>query len=362
MSGIDFRPALKAWMISFLVFGLIAVALSGQFIWLFSMEPGTAARIIAGDLLPWAVFAPLIFALVKRWPIGRKHWRQAVPVHILMCVVTVALSAAWAEIVIFQPKGIPFEVNAPLPAEIERLVPPPPPGIFLFVFRTPIYLAIVSIAHALYFYRYSQERERKALSLEAILATARLEALKMQLQPHFLFNSLNAIAELVHKDPIAEKMVTALSDLLRLTLETSAEQELPLRLEMKFVERYLTIEQIRFGERLKVETRVAPEVLDALVPTFLLQPLVENAVRHGIESKPEEGTINITAWREDAALLIRIADTGAALPQIEEIREGVGIGNAKARLRELYGNDGTLDISRGGNTNVVVRVPFHTAS
>ena len=183
--------------------------------------------------------------------------------------------------------------------------------LFLIGLRLPVYLMILSIGHAAHFYRRSQERERRELELSASLAKARADALKMQLQPHFLFNALNSIAELVHRDPqAADAMIGALSDLLRLTLETSGEQELPLRREMDAVERSVAIEQVRFGDRIRVETDIPADTAAALVPNFLLQPLVENAIRHGLQPQSSAGELKITARREGEQLRIEVADNG----------------------------------------------------
>jgi LytS/YehU family sensor histidine kinase len=233
--------------------------------------------------------------------------------------------------------------------------------LFFLGFRLPIYLAIVSIAHALCFYRRAQERERRTLSLQAGLAKARLSALRMQLQPHFLFNSLNAIAELVHKDPdAADDMLVALASLLRLTLETSGEQELPLSRELEFVKRYLAIEHVRLGDRLQVAFDLAPDTPEALVPAFLLQPLVENAVRHGLEAQAEPGRLRISASRRGSDLLLTVFDSGPGLRADKPLREGIGLANTRARLDELYGAAGTLELRMAEGFAVEVTIPFRT--
>ena len=360
-----------------MIFGLLAFLLVGQFALAVSMPVGSALRMAARDWLPWAVVAPLIFRLVSRLPLERQRWKIAWPVHILCGLVTIAACNWWAENVlrsgfgpgprrvevrVDRPTGEPRSKGAPgepgrerVPSRSREPRRPPFNPFFLIGFRLPIYLAIVSVAHAMLFYRRSQERDR----LEASLAKARLEALKMQLQPHFLFNSLNAIGELVHKDPdAADEMLTALSDLLRLTLETSGEQELPLRRELKFVERYLAIEHVRFGDRLRFELDVAPETHGALVPTFLLQPLVENAVRHGLEPRTNSGVLKIRAERDQATLRLSIEDNGVGLPNGIPQREGIGLSNTRARLRELYGSAATLELRSGNGLTVEINLPF----
>jgi hypothetical protein len=225
----------------------------------------------------------------------------------------------------------------------------------------PIYWVVVSIVHALTYYRRSQERERKALELEARLTDAKLQALRMQLQPHFLFNTLNAISTLVHRDPkAADEMIGNLSELLRATLDTS-EPEIPLRRELDFLDRYLEIQQVRFGERLRIEKEIDAGALDAQVPTFILQPLVENAVRHGVEPQTTPGLVRIVARREGDALRLRVQDNGPNHKPEPKSREGIGLPNTRARLQEMYGNFGRLTLtsaSEGGFT-VDLEIPFH---
>jgi hypothetical protein len=233
---------------------------------------------------------------------------------------------------------------------------------FVIGFRLPIYIALISAAHALHFYRRSKERERRSLELEANLAKSRLQALTMQLQPHFLFNALNAIAALVHKNPdAADEMLAALSDLLRLTLETSQEQELPLRRELEFVQRYLMIEHVRFGDRLRFELDVAPDTEAALVPTFLLQPLVENAVRHGLEPRSGSGKLTIRARRENGTLRLSVGDNGVGMSDEKPGREGIGLANTRARLRELYDGAASMELRNNGGLTVELTLPYRVA-
>lgn len=230
----------------------------------------------------------------------------------------------------------------------------------------PIYWVIVSVVHALTYYRRSQERERKALELTASLAQARLQALKMQLQPHFLFNALNAIATLVHKDPhAADDMIGNLSELLRQALDSSELQEVPLRKELEFLDCYLEIEQMRLGDRLRVEKQIAPDTLDAHVPVMILQPLVENAVRHGIEPSRAPGVVTVCAERQGELLQLTVRDSGAGAraSTVNADRPGIGLANTRARLQELYGAGAQFvmqPVTATGFT-VELRIPFHSA-
>ena len=221
------------------------------------------------------------------------------------------------------------------------------------------YGSLVGIAHAVHFYGRYRERERRAMLLESSLAKARLHALQAQLHPHFLFNTLNAIATLLRRDPrAAEATLTSLSELLRLALSQSEKQELTLREEVQFLERYLEIQQTRFGDRLRFEQQVEPAALDCLVPTLLLQPLVENAIRHGIEPSGNPGLVRVTARQQDSRLALSVEDDGVGLSQAVpmERKPGIGLSNLRARLQALYGESQKLELVARPQGGVAVRV------
>ncbi len=229
-------------------------------------------------------------------------------------------------------------------------------------FNVPIYWVIVSIVHALTYYRRSQAKEKQALELEARLSEAKLQALRMQLHPHFLFNTLNAISTLVHKDPAAaDEMLGNLSELLRATLDTS-EQEIPLREDLALLERYLEIQQARFGDRLRIEKEIDATALDGRVPTLILQPLVENAIRHGIEPQPVPGHIAIRAHRKEEKLVLSVRDNGVGMKKPGTASEGIGLANTKARLQTLYGPRARLILNTAsdGGCLVEMELPYHT--
>lgn len=214
---------------------------------------------------------------------------------------------------------------------------------------------IVSAAHAHLFYRRDRERE-------ASLTRARLDVLTAQLQPHFLFNTLNTIAELVHEDPNqADAMITALSEMLRLTLDANAAQLVPLKHETAFIERYFAIMQMRFGERLQYDCDIADDARNAVVPRFLLQPLVENAIRHGLYPKPEGGKVTICDAVVADMLRIQIRDDGVGLPEMGTKREGLGLGNTRARLHGLFGDDASVNVRDIGGVEVEVILPYRPA-
>jgi signal transduction histidine kinase len=375
-----FRALLRGWLLSFLGWGILAFGLGSHFVSATGVSASDAVQVSLRNWLPWAILTPLLIRLVARLPLDRGRLKIALPVHLACLLATMAACEVWSNAMrrdFGQPWPMPRRIegeplpraNWPPPGDRGGSPPPPFPSpgrldVFRIVAsRLPIYLAIISAAHALLFFRRVQERERRALGLEASLAKARLEALKMQLQPHFLFNSLNAIAELVHAQPTAaEEMLVNLSDLLRLTLSTSGEQELPLSRELEFVEHYLAIEHVRYGDRLRFELDVAPDTTIALVPAFLLQPLVENAVRHGLEPHPTAGLLTIRVRREDDLLRLIVADNGVGFPAGQTPREGIGLGNTRARLRELYGDAAQLRMRNGGGVSVEISIPFRSAA
>jgi len=374
----------KAWILSFAAWGIVACILGADAaarmpnLWLSAIRP--AIR----DWLPWAILTPLIFRLVQRLPIDRQRWRVALPVHVACAIATVALCQFWKETVDPRLRGRPLLPPFPpamtggMKGLILTAMPPggplPPPGapggpgpgagflgppggpfdmLRMATFELPIYLMLVSGAHTLTFSRRTKERESS-------LAIARAEAQKMQLQPHFLFNTLNMIAELVHEEPNkADAMLIALSGLLRLTMETAGEQELPLRRELEFIERYLTIMHARFEDRLKFQLGIDPATHAALVPTFLLQPLVENAIEHGLGPRMAGGLISIRSRRVGDVLHLCVSDNGAGLNGQKVRREGIGLGNTRNRLKELYGEAAELDMQDSGGLIVDIRLPFH---
>ena len=220
-----------------------------------------------------------------------------------------------------------------------------------------LYWAIVLATHAWLYYRDVRGRELRTSQLEALLAQTRLQMLSMQLQPHFLFNTLNTIAELVHERPAAaERMIGGLSQLLRVTLDASLVDRVPLSRELDLLDRYIDIQRARFGDRLLVTTVADEAVRSALVPSLLLQPLVENAIKHGIGARAGIGHIEIAIGRSGDRLLIEIRDDGRGIGS-GAVRDGVGLGNCRSRLEALYGAGAyELQITNREGGGAVVRI------
>lgn len=232
-------------------------------------------------------------------------------------------------------------------------------------FGLAIYLIVVSAAHALGFYRRAKERDLQAVELQAGLNRAKLDALRLQLQPHFLFNTLNAISTLVHRDArAADELIGDLSDLLRLSLLTT-DHEVPLARELELLDRYLAIEQTRLGDRLRIVREIDPAATTALVPTFILQPLAENSIRHGLEPRAGTGTLTVSAKLSSQSLSLSVADDGLGLATDQvTARRGIGLANTEARLQTLHGPAAKLELVTppSGGLRVELTLPLRTAN
>jgi hypothetical protein len=230
---------------------------------------------------------------------------------------------------------------------------------------TGTFVPIILVAHAISYYRKFQDRELRAIQLEGQLAKAHLHSLKSQLQPHFLFNTMHSISALMLTDvQAADRMITQLADLLRMNLEFAGTQITTLSRELEFVNCYLEIERIRFEERLTVVLDIAPETLDAQVPLLLLQPVVDNAVKHGISRMTSGGEVNIAAHRENGDLRLEIRDNGPGFSAVSNDHGcGVGLKVTRQRLETLYGASQRVDLSRPpeGGVSVRITIPFRVA-
>jgi two-component system, LytTR family, sensor kinase len=227
--------------------------------------------------------------------------------------------------------------------------------------RLLAYLTIVALGWSGRYFALYRTRNLHASELEGRLAKTHLQVLKMQLQPHFLFNTLNTVAELVHTDPeAADQMITRLGRLLRLSLDHAGHQVVPLRQEADFLRLYIEIEQVRFQDRLQFVWDLAADTLEAAVPTLLWQPVVENAIRHGVTPLAGRGRIVIASRREGDDLVLEIRDNGKGLPPEGVPREGVGLRNIRERVAQLYGSRGRFSLTPalGGGTDATLRLPF----
>ena len=356
--------ARKRLLICFLGFGfwtLIGISFASQF-YVSSLKAGRTISWLQalawslGDWYVWALLSAPIVWLAQRFRIEGRKWKQNVAIHIAAsAIVSVSYMVVRALIGQWQSNlgGNPASfVEAFKPLLVKT-----------FHFNVLIYWVIISVTHAVSYYRHFREREVQAAELEKNLTQAKLQTLQMQLNPHFLFNTLHSISALMHKDvDAADRMMTRLSELLRTTLESDQAHEIPLRQELSFLERYLEIEQTRFGSRLKVQLEIAPETKDALVPNLLLQPIVENAIQHGIEPHAKGGAVVISAKRVDDELILQVRDNGAGLAT--DSQDGVGLSNTRSRLAQLYGKKHRLEMQNidSGGLAVTATIPFRVCA
>jgi len=299
------------------------------------------------DWLLYGAFVPVIFRIAHRWPIARPHIRSRLALHV---VASLVFCVAWASAgtlikLMLQPNSFPSGVSRFYVSWVLTTLP----------FGAAVYLAVVGIEHAIaYFAQVNRLSEQ--------LSSAKLTALQAQLNPHFLFNSLNTVAVLVRDGDAqrATQVIEQLSDVLRSTLGRSRENEVTLEEELELVRQYLAVEQARFSDRLRTEFDVDSALLSAAVPSFAIQHLVENAVRHGIANRSDAGRILIRATRANDMLEVIVEDDGGGIAAQRASADGHGIQNTRERLRTLYGERASLDLaSLRPGTRARLTVPYH---
>jgi two-component system, LytTR family, sensor kinase len=305
----------------------------------------------------WALFTPVIVWLSQHFRFERQGLARAFMIHlpsvVLFSLAHIAIMGGvqwW----LVTAEGRPFvwwtEVRRSALQNLD--------------WEMMTYWAIAGLSHAVLYYRESRDRAVRTSQLETRLIAAQMKTLQQQLQPHFLFNTLHAISALMHRDvEAADRTLMRLSDLLRMTLENVGHHEVPLKAELDFLSKYLDIEQTRFADRLVVRFDVHPEALDVLVPTLLLQPLVENAIKHGISKKAGPGHIHISARRDHDKLWIEVRDDGLGLSEtaLNALQKGIGVSTTRARLQHQYGADYRFEFHRlAEGVAVIVAVPWRS--
>jgi two-component system LytT family sensor kinase len=302
----------------------------------------------------WAAMTPIVFILAERWPLRRPVQASTVGIHVLA-----SLGATLVH-------GTVYSVVSLL------LATTPPPSVSVLVMRSlvgwlpvtvPIYFGLVAVAHWLTLAQRDREREQRTLALEAQLAGAELQALRMQLHPHFLFNTLNTIAMLVREQDVTAsvKLITQLGDVLRQVLRSVDTQEVPLSEEIAFTKSYLEIEEVRFADRLRARWVLDAGAMHRFVPHLILQPLVENALRHGIAQREDAGLLEIGARREGSRLIVWVCDDGPGLSATYAAGDGIGLSNVRARLAALYRTDASLSLESLplGGVRATLSIPWH---
>lgn len=366
------RARRRVWWMSFwafwTTFGILLAAPRVLF-YRDSAGPATweeALRIAVLDMYSWSLVALAALWLARRIPIGRGEWARATALH-SVAGIGVLLARFWGA------NGLAYLLGW-LPS-----LPEPSIVLHILPFNLLFHFSLVGVGYAIEFYRRYRDRELRASqlaletsrlelaasALETRLMEAQLQALKSQIQPHFLFNTLNAISTLVHHDPVkADRMISCLADLLRTTLAHRQQQEVTVQDELELLGPYLEIEQTRFGDRLTIEIQSQPDALEARVPHLVLQPLIENAIRHGIAPQRGPGWVSIASIRRDDVLVIQVKDNGVGLADDDPLGNGgLGLANIRARLQQLYGDRSSLRIAsrREGGTLVELQIPYRPA-
>ena len=312
-----------------------------------TLAPGWYQVTLAAVVV-WTLVTPPILVLSRRLPFERRTWRAAIPVHAAGLLGVLVIDGLAGMIVSPSVNGQTLS----LWQQMWRWS-------YINAF---FYAGVVVVEHAGRFYRLYLDRRIQSSELEAQLSRAQLQALQMQIRPHFLFNALNTIAGLVRIDDKASAitMLAGLGDLLRLLLRSDGAQEVPVCQEIELIEHYLQIEQVRFGDRLAIDVHVDPDVEDAMVPNLILQPLVENAVRHGVGA--DAGRVAIHVRPVGQTLRMEVCDSGDAPPQSGEDGLGIGLANTRARLERLYAGAHRFELAhtRTG-TSAIIEIPLHRA-
>jgi len=304
----------------------------------------------------WAALTPFVFGLSTRFSLERSKWAYQIPLLLTIgvgvsIVVYVSLDVARIELFDVVTRRPPPTIFAPM-REIGR---------FRFLNHLFVYLAVLVAGYAREYFLRDRDLASRAAVLQTQLADAQLDALRMQLNPHFLFNTLHAVAALVERDPAGvRRMIARLSELLRVAIDPEGEHEVPLAEELAFLRRYIEIMEVRFQGRLKVAIDVADDAMSALVPRLILQPIVENALEHGAARASGEGVVEIVARRNAGQLVIRVSDNGPGVD--ENVPSGVGVANTRARLAAHYGDSATFALTsrREGGAIAEVAMPFRS--
>lgn len=344
------RSTARWWVFGAIAWTVLALLSASQ--WAVSLaadgKPIFWGPLLINRLADWyscAIFTPLFFWLARRFPIERQRWLPHVALNFGSALVLTPLK---------------FAIQHWVMADLLRQNFPPLTQMLThaFISETIAFWCVIAAVHALVFQQRVREREALTARLRVRLSEAQLDALSARLHPHFLFNTLQGISTLVYRDPAAaDAMLGHLSTLLRRALGRGQGHEVPLSEELTLLDEYLAIVQLRFGDRVRITRNIDPAALPGLVPQLLLQPLVENAIEHGIARRAGAGAITIAARREGAALTVAVSDDGPGL--VEPRPEGVGLGSTRLRLEELYGSDGRLTLESGAGFTVTVVVPYH---
>ena len=350
------------WLIFIACWLLLTVVFASQ-LYLSGYAPWpTALWLEAIHWLSWIIVTPLVFWLAGRLHRGAHTWRRYVIGLVVGALVISLIQSTLTQVFVFAKDCVLWWLSISATPPQSFLAALPSTAIKLAGYNPPIFAALVLAWHAMTYYRELRDRQVKAMELESLLHQAQLQTLRSQLNPHFLFNALHSIAELVHQNPkLAEQLLLRLGELLRQVLRSSNAQEVTLAEELEFIKGYVEIERMRLGDRLQVNWDIAPEALQVKVPSLILQPLVENAIRHGVAPSTQVGVLSIRASCNDQSLHLQVRDTGPGLPEgATEQHNGIGLSNTQARLRRLYGSGQRFELLNDNGLVVDIQIPLST--
>ncbi len=354
------------WILILCAWTMVGLLFTVQEIVVAKVHGGQVSWMIVGviELSYWNVWAactPLVIALAKRFPLTGPRFGHHIAIHTIASFLMAPLGSV---IAYFLSRGL----LRLLLRITDPGAPPLPPTFTVSVLSMSFtsvltYWLVVGLYHSMHFYQVAMERQTKAAQLETQLSHAELENLKSQLHPHFLFNSLHTIGILMQEDvDAASHLLVCLGDLLRMALERR-ENEITLQSELEFVGKYLEIEQTRFHDRLKVHMDVPPDLLEVYVPSLALQPLVENAIKHGFSVDSAAGRLEIAAQRQNGRVWLRVRDDGPGPAPASLLRFGVGLSNVQSRLKQLYGDQASLELigGDGRGCEAIITIPLRSS-
>jgi len=309
----------------------------------------------------WAAYTPLVIGLAKRFPLMGPRFMPHTAIHTITSLTMAPLASVTQYFLSLGLLRFVFHITGP---GVHRFLSSFGVGVLFMSFTGILtYWLVVGLYQSMHFYQVAMERQTIAAQLETQLSHAELENLKSQLHPHFLFNSLHAIGVLMQEDvDAASHLLVSLGDLLRMALERR-ENEITLQSELEFVGKYLEIEQTRFHDRLKVHMDVPPDLLEVYVPSLALQPLVENAIKHGISVDSAAGRLEIAVQRHNGRVRLCVRDDGPGPAPGSRLRFGVGLTNVQSRLKQLYGDESSLELigGDGRGCEAIITIPLRSS-
>ena len=362
MNNMTPQRRLPAKLRNFIVWPLLGLVFGAQF-YLFTLQSGYKAgwvKVFIWEITRWSLWAllvPFIVSFVRKIPIRSQNRTRPILTHAVVSVLFSLVHMILFTIFLLLVNKWTGILVSKLPGGFEKNLIPESWNLFRGIFTLDFHIGIF-VYWSILLICQAMDSSRRAAQLKSQLATAQLDALKMQLHPHFLFNTLNSISALLHQDvEAADEMIGELGNFLRMTLKNQGGNEVGLQEELKFLDSYLQIQKIRFQDKLSVTFSVQPETLQARVPNLILQPIVENSIRYAISPRRDPGQIEVRAWRDNGRLHIQILDDGPGISNNgDEPKKGIGLSNVRSRLEQLYGMDYVFKLSNRAEGGLIVEL------